>query len=121
MVYLEISEPSFKWTVHLKAPVPFQDLQLLKWVFSFLIVHCNNHISLELRNYPIGNPIRMTATPKQTNKFLKRLSPGAGPMAQWLCSCSPLQAAQCFVGSNPGCRHGTAHQSTLRQRPTSHN
>ena len=26
-----------------------------------------------------------------------------------------------FVGSNPGCGHGTAHQTTLRQRPTCHN
>ena len=46
---------------------------------------------------------------------------GAGPVAEWLSSCAPLQAAQCFVGSNPGCGHGTAHQTTLRQRPTCHN
>uniref|UniRef100_A0A9L0TDW9 PBC domain-containing protein n=1 Tax=Equus caballus TaxID=9796 RepID=A0A9L0TDW9_HORSE len=31
------------------------------------------------------------------------------------------QAAQCFVGSNPGRGHGTAHQTTLRQRPTCQN
>uniref|UniRef100_A0A8C4LYZ4 FCF1 rRNA-processing protein n=1 Tax=Equus asinus TaxID=9793 RepID=A0A8C4LYZ4_EQUAS len=31
------------------------------------------------------------------------------------------QAAQCFIGSNPGRGHGTAHQTTLRQRPTCHN
>ena len=42
----------------------------------------------------------------------------AGPMAEWLSLCAPLQAAQCFVGSNPGRGHGTAHQTTLRQRPT---
>ena len=42
-------------------------------------------------------------------------------LAEWLGSCAPLQAAQCFVGSNPGCRHGTAHQTTLRGHPTCHN
>ena len=46
---------------------------------------------------------------------------GAGPVAEWLSSHAPLQVAQCFVGSNPGCRHGTAHQTTLRQRSTCHN
>ena len=46
---------------------------------------------------------------------------GAGPVAQWLSSRASLQAAQCFVGSNPGRRYGTAHQTTLRQRPTCHN
>ena len=30
-------------------------------------------------------------------------------------------AAQDFTGSDPGCRHGTAHQAMLRQRPTQHN
>ena len=30
-------------------------------------------------------------------------------------------AAQGFTGSNPGCGHGTAHQASLRQRPTCHN
>ena len=46
------------------------------------------------------------------------LVPGAGPVAEWLSLRAPLQAAQCFVGSNPGCGHGTAHQTTLRQPPT---
>ena len=46
---------------------------------------------------------------------------GAGPVAEWLGSRAPLQAAQCFVGWNPGRGHGTAHQTTLRQRPTCHN
>ena len=40
---------------------------------------------------------------------------GAGPMAEWLSSHAPLQAAQCFIDLNPGCGHGTAHQTTLRQ------
>ena len=35
-------------------------------------------------------------------KKMKISTPGAGPMAEWLSSCAPLQAAQCFVGSNPG-------------------
>ena len=42
-------------------------------------------------------------------------------MAEWLSSRAPLQAAQCFVGSNPGRGHGIAHQTMLRQRPTCHN
>ena len=42
-------------------------------------------------------------------------------MAGWLSSRAPLQAAQGFVGSNPGRGHGTAHQATLRQRPTYQN
>ena len=46
---------------------------------------------------------------------------GAGPVAEWLSSRAPLQAAQCFVGSNPGRGHGTAHQTMLRQHPTCHN
>ena len=46
---------------------------------------------------------------------------GAGPVPEWLSSCTPLQAAQCFIGLNPGRGHGTAHQTTLRQRPTRHN
>ena len=46
---------------------------------------------------------------------------GAGPVAEWLSSRAPLQAAQCFVGSDPGRGHGTAHQAMLRQRPTYHN
>ena len=46
---------------------------------------------------------------------------GAGPVAEWLSLRAPLQVAQCFVGSNPGRGHGTAHQTTLRQHPTCHN
>ena len=53
--------------------------------------------------------------------LLKIQITGAGPVAEWLSSRAPLQAAQCFVGSNPGRGHGTAHQTTLRQRPTCHN
>ena len=49
------------------------------------------------------------------------MSGGAGPVAEWLSSRAPLQAAQGFVGLNPGRGHGTAHQATLRQRPTCHN
>ena len=51
----------------------------------------------------------------------KKTQGGAGPVAEWLSSRSLLQVAQCFIGSNPGRRHGTAHQATLRQRPTCHN
>ena len=44
-----------------------------------------------------------------------------GPMAEWLSWRALLQAAQCFVGLNPGHGHGTAHQTTLRWSPTCHN
>ena len=40
---------------------------------------------------------------------------GAGRVVKFMCSTS---AAQSFVGSDPGRRHGTAHQSMLRQHPT---
>ena len=54
--------------------------------------------------------------------FSLKISPkGAGPVAEWLSSCAPLQVAHCFIGSNPGPGHGTAHQTTLRRRPTCHN
>ena len=49
---------------------------------------------------------------------LKYKNEGAGPVAEWLGSRSPLQVAQCFVGSNPGHGHGTAHRTALRRRPT---
>ena len=45
---------------------------------------------------------------------------GADPVAEWLSLCSAA-AAQGFAGSNPGHGHGTAHQATLRWRPTCHN
>ena len=33
-------------------------------------------------------------------------------MAVWLSSCAPASGAQGFItSSNPGCRHGTAHQA----------
>ena len=38
-------------------------------------------------------------------------------MAEWLSSHAPLQVAQCFVGSNPGRGHGTAHQATASHVP----
>ena len=52
---------------------------------------------------------------------LKKQKRGAGPMAERLSSCTLLQAAQCFISSNPGRGHGPAHQATLRQHPTCHN
>ena len=65
----------------------------------------------------------MVAIPGLHNSQISRIIPlvGAGPIAEWLSSRSPLQEAQCFLGSNPGRGHGTAHQTTLRQRPTCHN
>ena len=46
---------------------------------------------------------------------------GAGPVTDSLSSRDPLQAAQCFTGSNPGRGHDAARQTMLRQRPTCHN
>ena len=57
--------------------------------------------------------------PKREEK--KKTKPGAGPVAEWLSSRALLQAAQCFICSNPGRGHGTAHQTTLRQCPICHN
>ena len=65
--------------------------------------------------------ITTSYTGKPTGVGVKTQSYRAGPMAEWLSLRAPLQAAQCFVGSNPGRGHGTAHQTTLRQRPTYHN
>ena len=53
-------------------------------------------------------------------QYQKQTRIGAGPVAEWLSSRAPLQAAQCFVGSNPGRGHGTPHRTTLRHRPTCH-
>ena len=48
--------------------------------------------------------------------IIKNMFLGAGPVAEWLSWRAPLQAAQCFVGSNPGRGHGTARQTMLRRR-----
>ena len=49
--------------------------------------------------YGVGE--MLSITPQRV--FLgKSNKPGAGPMAEWLSSRTPLQAAQCFVGLNPG-------------------
>lgn len=74
-----MSGSNFKGTIHLQVLVLPLRWQLLKQVFSFLIVCCNNNISLELQNYHIDNAIRgcMRAEPKQT-KFLKSPSPYKG-------------------------------------------
>ena len=63
---------------------------------------------------------------KDSNIKMKKLSEnpvfhGAGPVAKWLSSRTPLQAAQGFVGSNPGRGQGTAHRAMLGRCPTCHN
>ena len=50
-------------------------------------------------------------------KVLTRAQPH-GWVVGFVCS---APAAQGFAGSNPGLRHGTAHQSMLRRHPTCHN
>ena len=38
-------------------------------------------------------------------------------MAEWLSSCAPLRWPRVFAGLDPGHRHGTAHEATLRWHP----
>ena len=68
-------------------------------------------------------PLRKCEThySKQDSFLLKNKEAGAGPVAEWLNSCAPLKAAQCFLGSDPGHGYGTAHHALLRQHPTCHN
>ena len=66
-----------------------------------------NVLSLEEMFYVVGG--------------IKKEKRGAGPMAEWLSLRTLLHVAQYFVSSNPGRGHGTAHQTTLRRRPTCHN
>ena len=75
-----------------------------------------NHIKLEI----FLSTIFKTFSSRYQVSF-KRQFLGAGPVAEWLSLRAPLQAAQCLIASNPGHIHGTAHQTTLRQRPTCHN
>ncbi|XP_070117374.1 coiled-coil domain-containing protein 25 isoform X3 [Equus caballus] len=76
----------------------------------------------ELRSYSSLMKVEnMSSNQLLREECVKILNYGAGPVAEWLSSRAPLQAAQCFVSSNPGRGHGTAHQTTLRQRPTCHN
>ena len=50
------------------------------------------------------------------------MSLGAGSVAEWLIKFQrSAVVAQGFAGSDPGGGHGTAHQATLRQRPSCHN
>ena len=65
--------------------------------------------------------IRMQVSESEYIIGKQNVSIGVGPVAEWLSSHALLQAAQCFVGSNPGHGHSTTHQTTLRQRPTCHN
>ena len=66
-------------------------------------------------------PLQGTTHLAQQLLGFKTVPPRAGPVAEWLSSRTLLQVAQCFVGSNPEHGHGTAHQTTLRQRSTCHN
>ena len=52
---------------------------------------------------------------------LKNVIHGVGPVAEWLSSRAPLQAAQGFTASDPGRGHGAAHQAMLRRHPACHN
>ena len=63
-------------------------------------------------------PLGMVPKRAQESFFsiTKFTTTGAGPMAQWLSSCAPLQAAQCFVGSNPGGGHGTGKNKIFKKK-----
>ena len=66
-------------------------------------------------------PLRGTHPGAEIQNGKSSLNHQGWPLAEWLSARAPLQAAQCFVGSNPGRGHGTAHQATLRQGLTCHN
>ena len=46
---------------------------------------------------------------------------GAGSVAEWVKFPHSTSVAQGFASSDPGHRHGSAHQAMLRRRPTQHN
>ena len=47
----------------------------------------------------------------ERTRHVERQQEGLAPWpAEWLSSHTPVQAAQCFVGSNPGRGYGTAHK-----------
>ena len=83
----------------------------------------NNKVRLGDMEYRMRmSNIKLIGIPARKNReTCKNNIQGAGPVAEWLNSRAPLQAAQCFVSSNPGCGHGTAHHATLRRHPTCHN
>ena len=58
--------------------------------------------------------------PHLNNQF-KKSDSGGRPCGRVVKFANSTAAAQGFTGSDPGRRHGTARQATLRQRPTSHN
>ena len=86
-----------------------------KFDFRFrLLKHSKMQFMKMKRNAPFSFSYENTKLP------LRIKITGAGPVAEWLSSRALLQVAQCFVCSNPGCGHGTAHRATLRRRPTYH-
>ena len=93
----------------------YQNVNVCLNSFCLKIHVCNRAVGHQFVNSQLGpaqvqRPVRIIL---QKFEFI-----GAGPVAEWLSSRAPLQAAQCFVGSNPGRGRGTAHQTTLRQCPT---
>ena len=89
-------------------------------IASFYLSHFFNLIGVSCQHllhwHSLSQNVRKSFLPKSSRSDL-----GAGPVAEWLSSHAALQAAQRFVSWNPGRRHGTAHQTTLRQHPTGHN
>ena len=104
------------------------------FVLSLLLAyHLNNKTKImtteELHNFNVDNEdveivkgfVYLGSVINVNRDCRQETKKGAGPIAEWLGSCAPLQVTQCFVGSNPGRGHGTAHQAMLRRRPTCHN
>ena len=94
------------------------------WVFYIngviFFVFTNQHGTIPIINKLIhlGNVnFSFQALIKKIYLF-KKITLGAGSVAEWLSLRSPLRAAQ---GLDPGRGHGTARQATLWRRPTSHN
>ena len=128
---LQVNQKVDHWDIYSKILIGYllgSSSILVKVVWSEYSFHnvymaeINARLSIVLRLHKSTN-IWKTKNPRASVNFLKkvRAEVRAGPVAKWLSSRAPQQAAQCFVGSNPGRGHGTAHQTTLRRRPTCHN
>ena len=99
----------------------FFSLKITLTILGLLNFHINLSISLSIStNKPARIWIEVVLNLK-INLGKINILMGAGPLAEWLGSRSPLRAAQCFVGSSPGRGHGTAHRATLGRRPTCRN
>ena len=78
----------------------------------------NEHGLCRLRD--LGLYLNLEAITPQSGEQYKTPR-GGRPHGQVVKFTHSPSAAQGFAGLDPGCRHGTACQATLRQHPTCHN